>query len=201
MGNSFPGQMKWVAEGKGIKVLVRFTKEHSYSPMQLHDGHGGQGSLGNLLQTVKGKCLFHADADHGQVCSPRYNAGVFDAEKDYNRSLELRGTRDMGLGVFTKQAIPEGAVLGLYTGAVCPYDQLTPARKAYSSFLFSHPQHGELNVDASAGGNWTRFLNHACEPNCSFARALRCCYTRVIYARANRHIRAGEQLFVDYGRD
>lgn len=71
----------------------------------------------------------------------------------------------------------------------------------YSNFLFRHPQHGEVYVDASAGGNWTRFLNHSCEPNCSFARTLRCGYTRVIYARTKRHIRAGEQLFVDYGRD
>ncbi|KAG6356427.1 hypothetical protein INS49_015815 [Diaporthe citri] len=161
----------------------------------------GDASLGDLLWTKKGRCLFHADAGHGQVCGPLCSPGVFHAEKDHHSNLELRETREIGIGVFTKQAIPKGTVLGLYSGALRLYDQLSPAQKRYSNFLFKHPQHGELYLDASAGGNWTRFLNHSCGPNCSFARALRCGHTRVIYVRARRQIQAGEQLFVDYGRD
>lgn len=116
---------KWVEDGNGNKV--RFTNEYSYSPTQIYSDHGDQESLGNLLRTAKGKCLFHAEVGHGQVCGPHCIAEVFHAEKDYHRSLELRETKEMGIGVFTKQAIPKGAVLGLYSGAVCPCDQLTPA--------------------------------------------------------------------------
>ncbi|KAK7728769.1 PHD finger protein 6 [Diaporthe eres] len=109
------------------------------NPTQLNFDDGINGSLGDLLWTTKGNCLFHADAGHGQ--------------------------------------------------------------KRYSNFLFKHPDHGEFYLDASTDGNWTRFLNHSCEPNCAFARALRCGHTRVIYARTSRQVLAGEQLFADYGRD
>lgn len=190
---------KWVEDGNAVRV--RFSNESSYSPMQLSFENGGKRSLGDLLRTRKGKCLFHADAGHGQVCGPLCNTRMFHAKKDHHNSLDLRETKDMGIGIFTKQAIPTGTVLGLYHGVLRPYDQLTTAQKRYSNFLFKHPQHGELYVDASAAGNWTRFLNHSCDPNCTFARALRCGYMRVIYVRTRRPIRAGEQLFVDYGRD
>lgn len=190
---------KWVEDGNGIKV--RFTNEYSYSPTGLNVENEIKGSLGDLLWTTKGKCLFQADAGHGQVCGPLCNPGVFHAKNDHRSNLELRETREMGIGVFTKQGIPKGTVLGLYSGVVRPYNQLTPAQKRYSNFLFKHPQHGEFYIDASASGTWTRFLNHSCEPNCSFARVLRCGYTRVIYVRTRRDVHAGEQLFVDYGRD
>lgn len=190
---------KWIEDDNGVKV--RLTNEYSYSPTQLNFENGIKGSLGDLLGTTKGKCLFQADSGHGQVCGPLCNPGVFHAEKDHHRNLELRETKEIGIGVFAKQAIPKETVLGLYMGVVRPYDQLTPAQKRYSNFLFKHPRHGEFYIDASASGNWTRFLNHSCEPNCSFARALRCGHTRVTYVRTKRHIRAGEQLLVDYGRD
>lgn len=190
---------RWVEDGHGAKV--RFTNDYSYTPMQLNLQKGANGSLGDLLQTTKGKCLFQADAGHGQVCSLLCNAGVFHAEKDQRGNLDLCETEDMGIGVFAKHAIPKGTVLGLYSGVVRSYDELTPAQKRYSNFLFKHPQHGEFYVDASASGNWTRFLNHSCEPNCTFARALRCGHTRVIYVRTKRPVRAGEQLLVHYGRD
>lgn len=190
---------KWIEDGDGFKV--RFTNENSYSPTQLNFDNGINGSLGDLLRTAKGKCLFHADAGHGQVCGPLCNPGVFHAQRDHHSSTELRETKEMGIGVFTKQAIPKGTVLGLYSGVVRCHDQLTPAQKQYSNFLFKHPEHGEFCVDASTDGNWTRFLNHSCEPNCTFARALRCGYTRVIYVRTGRQILAGEQLLADYGWD
>lgn len=192
-------ETKLVEDGDGSKV--RFTNEYSYIPTQFDLGDGFEASLDDLLRTTKGKCLFHADAGHGQACGPLCNPEVFQAEKGYNSTLELRETRDMGIGVFAKQNIPCGTVLGLFSGAVRPYGHLTPAQKPYSNFLFRHPEHGELYVDASAGGNWTRFMNHSCEPNCAFARALRCGHTRVIYARTRRDVQAGEELFVDYGVD
>jgi SET domain-containing protein len=47
--------------------------------------------------------------------------------------------------------------------------------------------------DAGVGGNLARFINHACRPNC---------YTQiighVIWIRAKRAIKAGEELTYDY---
>lgn len=48
-------------------------------------------------------------------------------------------------------------------------------------------------VDASVGGNLARFINHACRPNC-YSQVI----SGVIWIRAARTIRAGEELTYDY---
>ena len=51
----------------------------------------------------------------------------------------------------------------------------------------------DWEIDAGVGGNYTRYLNHSCDPNCE-ARVER---DRImIYAR--RPIRVGEEITVDY---
>jgi hypothetical protein len=47
--------------------------------------------------------------------------------------------------------------------------------------------------DAAVGGNEARFINHACRPNCYVEIA-----GDVIWIRAARTIRRGEELFYDY---
>ena len=48
-------------------------------------------------------------------------------------------------------------------------------------------------VDASVGGNLARFINHACRPNC-YSQVI----DGVIWIRAARNIRAGEELTYQY---
>jgi len=51
----------------------------------------------------------------------------------------------------------------------------------------------DWEIDAGVGGNYTRYLNHSCDPNCE----VRVRRGRIlIYAR--RPIRAGEEITVDY---
>ena len=47
--------------------------------------------------------------------------------------------------------------------------------------------------DASVGGNWARFINHACTPNCYVEIA-----GDTIWIRAARNIERGEELSIDY---
>jgi hypothetical protein len=47
--------------------------------------------------------------------------------------------------------------------------------------------------DAAVGGNLARFINHACRPNCYVEIA-----NDVIWIRASRRIRTGEELSYDY---
>lgn len=47
--------------------------------------------------------------------------------------------------------------------------------------------------DAAVGGNEARFINHACRPNCYVEVS-----GDVIWIRAARNIRRGEELFYDY---
>jgi SET domain-containing protein len=47
--------------------------------------------------------------------------------------------------------------------------------------------------DAAVGGNLARFINHSCRPNCYVDIA-----GDIIWIRASRRIRAGEELSYDY---
>jgi SET domain-containing protein len=51
-------------------------------------------------------------------------------------------------------------------------------------------------VDAAVGGNDARFINHSCRPNCYVDIR-----DGVIWIRASRTIRKGEELTYDYHTD
>lgn len=95
---ALPKATKVVGDGDGVKV--RFTNKCSYNPIDFNAKQGVKGSINDLLQTAKGKCLFHADAGHGEVCSLHCNPRVFHSEKDHYNKLKLWDTRDLGIGVF-----------------------------------------------------------------------------------------------------
>jgi hypothetical protein len=51
-------------------------------------------------------------------------------------------------------------------------------------------------VDAAVGGNVARFINHSCHPNCYIDIK-----KGIIWIRAARNIRKGEELTYDYNTD
>ena len=51
-------------------------------------------------------------------------------------------------------------------------------------------------IDAGVGGNDARFINHSCQPNCYIDIK-----KGVIWIRAARNIRRGEELTYDYNTD
>jgi hypothetical protein len=51
-------------------------------------------------------------------------------------------------------------------------------------------------IDAAVGGNVARFINHSCHPNCYIDIK-----KGVIWIRAARNIRKGEELTYDYNTD
>jgi hypothetical protein len=55
-------------------------------------------------------------------------------------------------------------------------------------------------IDAQRAGNWTRFINHSCEPHAQF-RIARVGDMHVMIVEAARNIPAGVELTVDYGSD
>jgi SET domain-containing protein len=48
-------------------------------------------------------------------------------------------------------------------------------------------------IDGARGGNFARWLNHCCEPNCEAEQE-----GRRVFIRALADIMAGEELFIDY---
>lgn len=98
----------------------------------------------------------------------------------------------MGKGVFANQTIPSESIIGEYLGRLHPPKSLP----VHDRYVFVIPGIGE--VTANQFGNITRFVNHHCDPNVTARLGMYGKRQVVLYA-ANREIRAGEQLFVDYG--
>ncbi|MDW8479062.1 MAG: SET domain-containing protein-lysine N-methyltransferase [Xanthomonadales bacterium] len=120
------------------------------------------------------------------------------------RRLVLRRSPIHGRGVFAAVDLPAGLPLIEYRGLRRTHAE---ADRLYGDGCRSgHTMLFTLNdryvIDANVGGNWARFINHGCEPNC---RAVVVEHPsgdprrdRVIIETI-RPIRAGEELTYDYG--
>lgn len=118
----------------------------------------------------------------------------------YNKTLcqpyfELRASGIHGLGAFAVRPIPAGTRLIEYTGE--HISQAEADRRAEKKTDESHTVLFTLNkrtiIDASVGGNESRFINHACEPNC-VAHIIK----GHIYIASLRNIPVDEELVYDY---
>ncbi len=111
-------------------------------------------------------------------------------------ALELRSSAIHGQGVFALRRIHKGKRLIEYAG-----ERITPgeadlrydddAMDRPHTFLFTVDEH--TVIDAAAGGNEARFINHSCDPNCEAVDD-----DGRIFIEAIRNIRPGEELTYDY---
>lgn len=105
---------------------------------------------------------------------------------------DIRGAGVLGKGVFANQAIPSESIIGEYLGRLCPPKSLP----AHDRYVFIISEVAEVTADQF--GNITRFVNHHCDPNVTARLGMYGKREVVLYV-ANQDIKAGEQLFVDYG--
>ena len=113
-----------------------------------------------------------------------------------NKYFAVRSSGVHGKGAFALKTIRKGTRLVEYEGENISaaesdrrYDD-TDA-KNHHTFLFSVDQ--RKVIDATFGGNESRFINHSCDPNCDAIIE-----KRRVYIEANRTIRKGEELAYDY---
>jgi uncharacterized protein len=121
------------------------------------------------------------------------------------RRIQVRRSGVHGKGVFALQPIAAGSRLIEYTGEVIgwpealerhPHDPDDPNHTFYFSL-----DDGTHVIDAKVGGNASRWINHACDPNCKaeegegrvFIHALRDLRLRPGHRRA-LHAQAQEGL-------
>jgi SET domain-containing protein len=110
--------------------------------------------------------------------------------------IEVRKSTVHGRGVFATERIRKGARIIEYTGRHLPWkeaEDLPPRdpKDPYHTFLFSL-DNGDV-IDATVGGNESRWINHSCDPNCeTYEEEDR------IFVHALRGLRPGEELFYDY---
>jgi SET domain-containing protein len=113
-----------------------------------------------------------------------------------NKYFAIRRSGVHGKGAFALKDIRKGTRLVEYVG-----ENITPAEsdrryddtkvKNHHTFLFSVDS--RKVIDATYGGNESRFINHSCDPNCDAVIE-----NRRVYIEANRTIRKGEERAYDY---
>jgi SET domain-containing protein len=108
----------------------------------------------------------------------------------------VRRSRIQGRGVFATRTIRKGTRVAEYTGeritseeAYRRYDD--EAMERHHTFLFDLD--GDACIDGAVGGNWSRFINHSCDPNCESVQE-----GDRVFVYALRTVREGEELTYDY---
>ncbi len=112
----------------------------------------------------------------------------------------VKTSRIHGRGVYAARRIAKGERIIEYKGERISWkeaDRRPPSDPddPNHTFFFSLSD-GKHVIDAAVGGNAARWINHSCNPNCETEEddeALR------VYIHALRDIKAGEELFYDYG--
>ncbi|KAL6300298.1 hypothetical protein BKA93DRAFT_541061 [Sparassis latifolia] len=126
--------------------------------------------------------------------------------------IEIFRTRDCGWGVRCPVDLVRGKVLGVYTGELITRRQAHQRSDDHKSYIFDLDVHEDgsedakglhfYSVDSYIYGNWTRFLNHSCEPNARVYPVIwdtipevNQPYLAIVTTRA---VPAGTELTIDY---
>jgi SET domain-containing protein len=113
------------------------------------------------------------------------------------RRIQVRRSGIHGKGVYALQDIAAGDTLIEYVGEIITWEE-AQARHPHDPQNPNHTFYFHIDenrvIDALYGGNSSRWINHACDPNCeAHEREGR------IFIKALRDIAAGEELNYDYG--
>lgn len=113
------------------------------------------------------------------------------------RRIQVRRSGVHGKGVYALVDLAEGETLIEYTGEIITWQQALdrhphdPANPNHTFYF--HIDDGRV-IDAKRGGNSARWINHSCAPNCIADEE-----EGRVFIRALHPIKAGEELFYDYG--
>jgi SET domain-containing protein len=128
---------------------------------------------------------------------PARTPAATSAPEGGGRRIQVRRSGVHGRGVFALQAIEPGETLIEYIGQVIswqealdrhPHDPSQPDHTFYFQL-----DDGRQVIDALYGGNSSRWINHACDPNCEADET-----DGRVFIKALRPIAPGEELFYDY---
>lgn len=112
--------------------------------------------------------------------------------------IERRESRLHGWGVFALEDINKNRRIIAYTGEKVSSAESLKRERRYlkTGNIWCFKLNSRWVIDGHVGGNDARYVNHSCEPNC---------YTQIIdgiiWVRAARNIRKGEELTYNYYTD
>ncbi len=111
--------------------------------------------------------------------------------------IQVRRSGVHGKGVFALREMAAGESIIEYTGELISWPEALrrhphDPRDPHHTFFF-HIDADHV-IDGKVDGNASRWINHACEPNCEADEA-----DGRVFIKALRPLLAGEELFYDYG--
>ena len=106
--------------------------------------------------------------------------------------VEVRHSSVHGHGVFAARELPPGTLVGVYAGRRYAAHQACAMWDDGLTYLFGLSD-GTL-IDGAQGGNATRHLNHACEPNCEAIEEYAEDGQLIVRIEMIKAVRAGEEL-------
>jgi uncharacterized protein len=113
------------------------------------------------------------------------------------RRIQVRRSGIHGKGVYAAQDIAAGDTLIEYVGEIISWEE-AQARHPHDPQNPNHTFYFHIDetrvIDALYGGNSSRWINHACDPNCEADEQ-----DGRIFIKALRDIAAGVELNYDYG--
>ena len=112
--------------------------------------------------------------------------------------IERRRSKIAGWGVFTTSAISKNTRIIHYAGEKISNRESLKRERRYiqKGHIWCFKLTNRTVIDAGVGGNVARYINHGCRPNCYIDIK-----KGVIWIRASRAIRKGEELVYDYNTD
>ena len=112
--------------------------------------------------------------------------------------IEKRRSNIHRWGVFTTTSIPKNKRIIHYAGEKISNQESLKREGRYiqRGHIWCFKLTNRTVIDAGVGGNVARFINHACKPNCYIDIK-----DGIIWIRAARAIRRGEELTYDYNTD
>ena len=112
--------------------------------------------------------------------------------------IERRKSGIAGWGVYATETIPKNKRIIFYAGEKISNQESLKRERRYirHGHIWCFKLTNRTVIDAGVGGNLARFINHSCRPNCYIDIK-----NSVIWIRAARTIRTGEELTYDYNTD
>ena len=112
--------------------------------------------------------------------------------------IEKRRSRIHGWGIYATAAISKNKRIISYTGEKISNQESLKRERRYirRGHIWCFKLTNRTVIDAGVGGNLARYINHSCRPNC-YVHIV----DGVIWVRAARGIRKGEELTYNYNTD
>ena len=145
-------------------------------------------------------CLICHGHKTDEICAKDCRPLQWRKQVDWRGKCRFVEDPDTGVGVVTLRSWASGEKLGEYLGELVPNEEDPSGEYSLGLHVTDRSSKQIGSIDATAVGNWTRFLPHSCDANCEMFLA-RVGATRLHVIGARTDIAAGEELSIDYGTE